>query len=326
MSRALRSLQSDEEERFLVRVAWACYIEGLTQAAAAERFGVTRLRVNKALGDVRRRGLLRISINSDYAPCAELESQLKATYQLKEAHVAPAGSPDNVQLLVGTALGSFLNQYLTRPEIRLFGMSWGGTLSHATRSMEPLNRPDLEIVSVMGGLSKGSEINSFEITTRLAELCNAQHSYLTAPLYADSKHSRDIICELNVFKESISKVTSVDALCMAAGDMSRRALLIRYGLPKGVTIEELLEQGAVGDVLGFMLNANGELIDHPINERIIGIDLDDLRQIKSVILAAGGRHKIPIIRAALKAGLISILITDEDTAREMLSADQKQEP
>ena len=32
----------DEEERFLVRIAWACEIEGITQAAAADRFGVTR--------------------------------------------------------------------------------------------------------------------------------------------------------------------------------------------------------------------------------------------------------------------------------------------
>ena len=56
MSYALRALHIDEEERFLVRVAWACYVEGMTQGAAAERFGVTRLRVNKALGEVRRRG------------------------------------------------------------------------------------------------------------------------------------------------------------------------------------------------------------------------------------------------------------------------------
>lgn len=319
MNHALKALQIDDEERFLVRVAWAYYVEGLTQAAAAERFGVTRLRVNKALGEVRRRGLVRISINSPYAPCAELESRLKTVFGLEDAHVAPRTERSGTeQLLVGTALGHFLSSYLANPEVRLFGMSWGGTLNLATRFMEPLIRPDLEIVSVMGGLSKGSEVNSFEITTRLAKLCNAQHSYLTAPLYAGSRESRDTICQLDVFRELLRKITAVDALAMAAGDISPRALLIRHGLPKGIDADELVACGAVGDILGYMFNAEGELIDHPINERIIGIDLKDLRQIHPVILAAGGAHKIPIIRAALRAKLVDILITEEDTARGLL--------
>ena len=48
---------SEEEERFLVRVAWACEIEGLTQAEAADRFGVTRLRVNRSLAEARARAV-----------------------------------------------------------------------------------------------------------------------------------------------------------------------------------------------------------------------------------------------------------------------------
>lgn len=322
MSYALRALHIDEEERFLVRVAWACYVEGMTQGAAAERFGVTRLRVNKALGEVRRRGLVRISIKSPYASCAELESQLKLRYQLTEVHVTPrANRPENVQLLVGTALGHFLRDYLANPSVRLFGMSWGQTLNLATRFMEPLNRKDLEIVAVMGSLSKGSEINSFEITTRLAELCNAQHSYLTAPLYAGSRESRDTICQLDVFRDTITKITSVDAMAMAAGDISPRTLLVRHGLPKGVSIEELIDLGAVGDVLGYVLNARGEPIDHSINEKVIGMKLSDLKNIKPVILAAGGAHKIPIIKAVLIASLIDILITDEDTALGLMQTE-----
>ena len=72
-------------------------------------------------------------------------------------------------------------------------MSWGNTLNLATRFVSPLDRPDLEVVSVMGGLTQGSDLNSFEITTRLADLCNARHSYFTAPLYAGSAESRATI-------------------------------------------------------------------------------------------------------------------------------------
>ena len=103
--------------------------------------------------------------------------------------------------------------------MKSFGMSWGGTLNIATRFLAALQRPDLEVISVMGGLTRGSDLNSFEITTRLADLLGAQHSYFTAPLYAGSAESRDTIMQLDVFREVLEKIRGVDAMAMAAGDL-----------------------------------------------------------------------------------------------------------
>lgn len=319
MPRAPKTLRIDEEERFLARVAWAYYAEGLTQEAVAEKLGATRLRVNRALSEARRTGLVRISFNTAFAACFDLEARLKATFSLAKAYVAPSPArPEDVQMIVGTALGHLLSEVLARADVRLFGMSWGNTLNLATRFISPLDRPDLEVVSVMGGLTQGSDLNSFEITTRLADLCNARHSYFTAPLYAGSAETRDTIMGLDVFIEVLDKIRRVDALAMAAGDMSRRSLLMRDGLPKDITIDELIEAGAVGDVLGRVLDAEGRPIAHPINERIIGIGLEDLRSIPDVILAAGGPQKVPIIRAVLRLGVVDSLVTDAATAAALL--------
>lgn len=320
MRSVLKTPQIDEEERFLVRLAWACEIEGMTQAGAAARFGVTRLRVNQALGEARRRGIIRVVINSPYSPCAEAEAQLVDRYGLSHASITPnVANSEMAQYMVGTALGMLLSDILADRQISRFGMSWGNTLNFATRSMTALHRPDLEIVSVMGGLARGSDLNIFEISTRLANYCHAQLSYLTAPLYASSHQSAAVLAEQDVFREVIDKIKGVNALAMAAGDMSERSMLIRDGLPSDVLFEDLISAGAVGDVLGYFLNAAGELVDHPVNSRVIGIKLEDLRTIPNVILAAGGRHKVPIIRAALATGLTNTLVTDEDTASVLLS-------
>jgi DNA-binding transcriptional regulator LsrR (DeoR family) len=318
MARAARTPKIDEEERLLVRIAWACEIEGITQGAAASRFGITRLRVNKALSEARRRGIVRVSIHSIYSPCAELEIALVDRYGVREARVVPTpDDPAAIQTIVGIALGHHLATLLMRPEVRLFGMSWGGTLNLATRHMEPINRPDLEIVSVMGGLTKGSELNVYEITQRLADLCNADHSYFTAPIYAGSAESRNVLITQDVFGQVIEKIRSADALAMAAGDMSQ-SLLIRDGLPSEFTAQGLIDAGAVGDILGYMLDKDGNLIDHPINERLIGIELADLRAIPETILAAGGAHKVPVLRGFLGKGYVNTLVTDEQTARALL--------
>jgi DNA-binding transcriptional regulator LsrR (DeoR family) len=309
----------DQEERFLTRVAWAYHVEGLTQSQVAEKLGVTRQRVNRALAEARRIGLVRVSFNTSYAACAELEGALSERFGLRKAYVVPSpANPEDTQMIVGAALGNLLTEVLSDPGLRLFGMAWGNTLNLATRFMAPLDRPDLEIVSVMGGLTQGSDVHSFEITTRLADLANARHSFFTAPLYAGSRAARDTIMQLDVFGEVLRKIRSADAMAMAAGDISKRTLLMRDGLPPDVTMEELKALGAVGDILGVVIDADGQPLDHPLNERVIGIGLDDLAHIPNVILAAGGAHKVPVLRAALGLGRIDSFVTDEATARTIL--------
>ncbi len=93
---------------------------------------------------------------------------------------------------------------------------------------------------------------------------------------------------------------------------------MRDGLPGDVTMEDLLALGAVGDALGVVIDAEGQPIDHPINERVIGIGLEDLAAIPNVILAAGGPSKVAIVRAVLKRQVVNTLVTDEVTARALL--------
>jgi DNA-binding transcriptional regulator LsrR (DeoR family) len=277
------------------------------------------LRVNKALSEAHQRGLVRISFNTAYAACAELEAALVARFGLRQAYVAPAPQdPEDVQKVTGAALGHLLSEVLADPAVKLFGMSWGGTLNIATRFVAAMSRPDLEVMSVMGGLTQGSDLNSFEITTRLADLLGAQHSYFTAPLYAGSRESRDTIMQLDVFREVVEKLRGVDAMAMAAGDLSTRSLLMRDGMPKDVTVEALRSLGGVGDVLGTVIDAEGQPIAHPINERVIGIGLEDLAGIPNVILAAGGAHKLAVNRAILRRGVVDTFVTDEATARALL--------
>jgi lsr operon transcriptional repressor len=320
MARAPKLPQIDTEERFLARVAWAYYVEGMTQEQVAQKVGATRLRVNQSLATARKSGLVRITFNTAFAACAELEETLTSRYGLMQAYVAPAPQETrDVQMIVGAALGNLLSELLADAAIKRFGMSWGNTLNLATRFVAALERPDLEIMSVMGGLTRGSDLNSFEITTRLADLLGAQHSYFTAPLYAGSAASRDTIMQLDVFREVLEKLRTVDAMAMAAGDLSQRSLLMRDGLPADTTMEDLLALGGVGDVLGTVIDAQGRPVDHPINERVIGIGLSDLARIPNVILAAGGAHKVPVIRAVLGLGLINTFVTDEATARDLLA-------
>ena len=121
----------------------------------------------------------------------------------------------------------------------------------------------------------------------------------------------------DVFRSMIAKIKSANALAPGAGDIAN-SLLVRDGLPPEYPVEELIARGATGDLLGYILDFDGNLVDHPINRRVVGIDLADLDGIPNVIRAAGGAPKRNIIRAVLNRGCINTLVTDEPTAKSLV--------
>jgi len=308
-----------EKEQFLVRTAWLYHIEGMTQNAIAEHLGVTRLRVNRAIQEALNSGIVQISINSDFTSRLELEKRIKKVFKLKTVAISPSPIDEkNTAKLVGNELARYLFGLLGNKKTKLFGIGWGETLNFAVRTIMQGNRPDLEIISAFGTLPRGSGFNSFGVATRLATAFSANCTYLPVPLYSSSKESRDIILVQEVFQEVFQKIKYTNGMAVSAGDMSTRSLLIRDGVPSDIDIQELISVGAVGDILGYFLDINGNIIDHPISERALGLNPFEFKGNENNILAAGGKLKKHIILAALRSGIFDTLITDEGAAEAVL--------
>jgi len=298
------------------RVAWLYFMEGLTQAEIAEKLGMTRLRVNRMLVEARASGLVNITINSRFSTCVELEQVLIREFGLKDAVIIPTpDDPDLVPVLLGQATGEYLSNLLETNRITGLGLGWGATLRETIRTMRAGRYPDLCVNSMMGGLTHGLELNTFETASSLANRLNAQCQYLAAPIYAGSPESRDIILAQDVFREAFERIATNDVAVLSIGDLSPRSLLIRYGLPRDVIADELVALGAVGDIMGQFYDADGRMIDHPLNRRAIALPLGDITRIPIVILTSGGKNKTAAIAGALKARIPSVIICDEDTAR-----------
>ena len=81
-------------------------------------------------------------------------------------------------------------------------------------------------------------------------------------------------------------------------------------------------RGAVGDVLSHFFDAKGNLIESPLEERLVSTDLSMLRQLKHVIGVAAGEKKVQAIHAALLTGTLNVLITDLATAEKILTLER----
>jgi DNA-binding transcriptional regulator LsrR (DeoR family) len=81
-------------------------------------------------------------------------------------------------------------------------------------------------------------------------------------------------------------------------------------------LAKLESKGAVGDILGRFFDSQGEQVE--INAGVIGISLEQLKDIPDVIAIAGGIEKTRAILGALRGGYIKTLVTDIETARAVL--------
>jgi DNA-binding transcriptional regulator LsrR (DeoR family) len=76
--------------------------------------------------------------------------------------------------------------------------------------------------------------------------------------------------------------------------------------------------GGVGDIGLRYLRADGHPVETPLHDRVIGIELEQLRRVPRAIGVAGGTSKTAAIRAAMLGGWINCLVTDRLTAERLL--------
>ena len=315
----MNSIQTDETEAFLAEVCWHYYVNELTQSDVARVMGVTRLRVNRALQEARAAGLVRVEIASPFIARLELQAELCRKLGVSEAICAPA-DPDTHDYHgpVGAALAHWLEKGFREGAWRSVGLSWGLTLKTAIQRLPRMVVEGLEVVSMIGGTSQGGSFNAFGVASAMADKLGANYSLFSAPIYLSPGTDRTTFLAEGAFQAHLARLKTLDLAVLVAGDVTERSFLVSMGLPSGVTPQDLLTAGAVGDVLGHFLDASGAEITHPINGSAIGLDLEGLMRVPQRVLAAAGVHKVDVIIAACRRGLVQTLITDDVTARLIL--------
>ncbi|MDH0747128.1 sugar-binding transcriptional regulator [Pseudomonas sp. GD03842] len=305
------------EDQLNIRIAWYYYVNNMTQQQIADRLGITRVRVNKALATCRETGVVQIRINSPLASCIELEDRLQAHFGLERVTVVPSpDDPSTIFRVLGVGVAPSIEEYLQ--DGCTIAVGWGRTLRQAVRELQGRPLPNMKVVSLLGGLHYGSANNTVEIASSLATLFGGSYYYLAAPLFAPSEAYRGMILEEASVQDVLGKARNADVALLTVGDLSERSLMLELGLVNPQDARSLRAAGAVGDLLGHWLDRDGIEVNHPLNRRAISLDPEDLRKIKKVVLVSGGPYKAQIIRAVLLRNVVHELVIDESAALELL--------
>lgn len=317
------TIPSNEELRLLVKVSRFYYEDGLNQDAIKDRLGLSRSKVSRLMAQAREAGIVQISVISPEQLYLDLEKRLEERFGLQEALVVEAQAGDS-QDAVSRAVGSGAAAFLTRalePDSTV-GFAWGSTLRSMALALSPQRFPDVQLVQIIGGLGQPeAEVHATELCRSVSRSLGCRLTLLPVPgIVADQRTRRALLSDVHV-QRAMDALQHLDLAFVGVGAPTLDSVTMRDGsIITRAELDDLLAKGAVGDIALRYFDRDGRAIASEIDERIIGITLEQLKRGPKVVAVSGGPQKVPAIQAALRGGLIDVLVTDSVTAARLLES------
>jgi len=306
------------DSTLLYKIAKAYYEDALTQDQIGKRFGLSRIKVSRLLQLARQSRVVQITILPPADSFGDVERELEKAYGLDEVVVVQySDDAEDIVTQLGVAAAGYLARSLSDQQV--LDLSWGTTLLAVIDALASQSLPDLRVVQMLGGLGRlESETYGADLTMRMAQTLGARMRLLPSPGIVASKLVRDALLQDVNIAETLALAARADLALVGIGAPMSDSVIVEAGILNTAELAELKAMGAVGDIALRFFDAEGRAIDHAINDRIIGLDLAQIRRIPRVIGVAGGDGKYEVIRGAVRGRLVDVLITDEMTATRLL--------
>ena len=310
------------ELRMIARVAQMYHVENQRQADIVKHLKISQATVSRMLKRAQEEEIVRTTVVSPSGTYAELETGLRAEFGISEAIVVEC-SEDRLSAImarIGEAAAHFLEATLQPGEV-IGVSSWSETILKMVENIHPMkNGRAKQVVQTLGGMGDPTvQIHANQLTARLAKLTGADAHVLSAPGVAQSREAKLVLLGDTYVRETMDLFGKISLAIVGIGAIEPSSMLARSG--NVFTSRELAaieEAGGVGDISLRFFNAQGRPVKTPLDDRVIGMTLDDLSKIYRVIALAGGQSKTEAIRGALRTGAIDLLITDKFTAERLL--------
>jgi len=312
------TIAQSETDRLRARAVWLYHVEGSTQNDIATQLGISRVMVVRLLADARRRNEVRVTVSAPLAELIELERHLETRFNIARVIIAPFADADEDPVkVIAAAAGNFISSQMKSG--MTVGVGWGRTLYNTLPFITGETLEDFRVVSLLGGIAAARRFNPAEFAWQFAELFQGEGFLIPAPAVVDSAETKHALLERCGLSAIFEMATKLDVALLSVGGITNLTTSYRTGHITEADRRSLIDAGAVGDVLYNFIDENGKLVAHDVNERVISVNLPILRRTAERVLISGGREKRVAVRGAIKILNPTTFITDEQTAKALVS-------
>ena len=309
------------ELRLVARVAQMYHVENKRQSEIGEILRMSQATVSRMLKRAEQEDIVRTTVIPPPGTFAELETAMRERYGLTEVIVVDATEDRDgaVMARIGEAAAHFLEVTVQQDEI-IGVSSWSQTILRMVDNIHPMKGAKARyIVQTLGGMGDPSvQAHATQLTARLAKLTGAEPRLLPVQGVASSREAKLVMLSDPFVRETLDLFQRISLAVIGIGAVVPSELLARSGnIFSAQELAALHEEGVVGEVSLRFFDKTGKPVKTPLDERVIGISLDELTKADRVMALAGGAAKTEAIAGALKLGVIDVLVTDKFTAARL---------
>mgnify|MGYP004604624405 FL=1 len=317
-----------KSDRFLIKAAELYYRDGLSQQEIAQKLHTSRTSISRALIQARNEGYVQIRIQYPEQSNLGLERELEEKYGLTEALVAvPAYDQSSDQEVAFQAVDYTLR---VLKKNMVLGMTWGRAMHGFVEQLaqderlRSLSFRNVKIVPFLGTPGV-TQLDSWDATTysntlatKVGNLLHCASYNLSAPMYVDGEKEKELIEGIDEISKVLHMAETADMALIGIGSMQKDSSIIKAGIRTEEEYKELIQKGAVGEIVGRIYDKNGQTVDEDLRRKMIGISLDKIAKIPVRVGISYGKDKIEAIKGAIAGGLVNVLVTDVPTAELLL--------
>lgn len=309
----------DDKHLLIIDAAKLYYESNYTQQEIAVKLNISRPTVSRLLNQAKELGYVHIEITNPFEIKESLSTQLKNKYHIDTILIchSPTDTEEEIKNSISENAAQYLHEIVKDDDI--IGVTWGTTLKEIATRLPDKMVSNVEIVQLNGGVSY-SKIDTFayEIIHNFTKAFRSIPRYLPLPVLFDSETVKNLVESDRNIQKTMERGQQANIAVFTVGSVKDNARLFRLGYLDDNELQ-FLQENSVGDICSRFFTKEGLIASSIIDNRTVGIKLDDLRKKEKSILVAGGIRKVPAIHGALVGRYANVLITDQYTAKSLLA-------
>ncbi len=304
----------------MIKASELYYFKKCSQKEIAETLKISVPTVSRILQEAIDSGIVKVKITNILKRVTQMEESLKKNYGLDGAVVVetPLDRDDwHIKKLLGKKASELFFEIVS-PGSKV-GIGAGGSIFEMIESFDgERSIPGIQLIPLMGGWGlQNLQNETNKLVGSMASILRCTFQLLLAPAIVSSEKIKDVFLNEPQISAIVQMWDDLDTAIFSVGPEIEYSIfpsIVKY--PS--IVKEIKERGAVGDIVGRIIDKNGEEMDISFNRRMISIPFEKLMAIKNRVGIGGGSRKIRSVSAAIKKRIVNYLITDSETCKYIL--------
>jgi DNA-binding transcriptional regulator LsrR (DeoR family) len=298
-------------------IARRYYLDGRSKIEIAEEFALSRFKVARLLEVARTTGLVTIEISYPGEVDLELSGRLQERFGLRHAVVVDTPDDDTHSLRthLGTAAAELLTEIVTTDDV--LGLGWSRSVRAVAIALTEL--APTPVVQLTGALSRNDgDDGSVDVVRDVARISGGPAYFFHAPFVVPDPATARALRRQPEVARTFAQFRSVTKAIVGIGRWAPAQSTV-YDAATERERRALHRQGVCAEVSGVFVTPAGDTPPTSLNDRMIGVSAAQLRAVEEVVAVPYETVKAPAVRAALRSGLVSSLVTHISLARALLA-------